>query len=700
MDPAAVATGDLVQTITWLGKDAGVKVNLDSFVHELAGGSLRLDTAEGARTLQRYITVCRLPIVWTELRLRDLGRHRSAVVADPRTGAVLYIQALRWARHKVRIVLDGHVSTHLLSTPRLAKLLGCAPSSSVTALAASPRLPLEPLRKAGASPWARARLLLGLDRADIRLAFVYGGAIGVLSLATPIAVQALVNTIALGALLQPLLVLTVLVAVVLTFAGVVRVLQAHVVEAIQVRMFVRTTADVSRRLFDCPPVAHGRASPAQLTARFLEVPVLQKAVAILLVDGIDLLLKLVVGIALLTVYHPILLLFALSLVGSLLLVTFIGGRGAIATALDESYAKYAIVGWFERAVHYAGGPRSIGGRQRAVERVDHLTRRYRDARRAHFRKLLRHLAGGIAIKVVGGAALLGIGGALVVAGQLTLGQLVAAELIFASIAIALVKLHKQLEAVYDLVASSVKLAELVEVPTERRGGEHLTGNGAMSVKLVGASIGHDAASPLVRDLDLTIAAGERVAIMGAGACGKSTLVDALATLHPLAKGVIAFDELDLRQLALAELRGQLVCMREGETELAPDSIEENLRMVRPYVTLGQIEEALGTVYLSATVGALPDGLSTHLTRSGRPLSASATRRLAIARALLAVPRLWLVDGGFDDLGLGNDHKQLLLDKLFAGRNRTTIVVVTDDPDVLGRCDRIIRIEHGGIEALR
>lgn len=685
-----VDAADLVRALGWLANAARLDIDLDSTMQTLAGRRLRLDTAEGARTVQRCLVDAELPFIWTELRLRDAGRRRPCAIPDHASGAVVVVHGYRWGMHRIRVVLDGRVHHRWLRTSALAQLMGRTTASTVVALAVAPRLPLEPLRQGTDSPWHRARLLLGLDRADIRLAFVYGAAIGILSVVTPVAVQALVNTIAFGALLQPLVVLTALVAVVLTFSGVMRMLQAYTVEAIQARMFVRATADVTRRLFASPVDTVAQASPAELTARFLEIPVLQKAVAILLVDGIDLLLRLLVGMTLLAVYHPTLLLFSAAILLALVLVIVLGGRGAVATALEESKTKYKIVDWLEQTVQTAGVVRSETSRRRALEHADHLARRYRDARNAHFRKLVRQLAGGIAIKVIGSAALLGIGGALVVAGQLTLGQLVAAELVFASIAFALVKLHKQLEAVYDIVASSEKFAGLVDAPLERRGGERLAERGGLRVQLDEVEVTHEGGTVL-QDVHLAVAAGEHVGISGAAGSGKSTLLDVVATSLSPTRGRLAFDGQDLRQLALGDLRAHIVVLREGERELVVDTIDANLRLARPEATAQEIDHVLELVGLRDEIGRLPAGFSTELTRIGRPLSGTAVRRLVLARAMLAHPRLLLLDGCLDHLGLPAHQKERLLDALFSRRD-TTIIVVSDDREVLARCDR--RLETG------
>ena len=601
---------------------------------------------------------------------------------------MVVVARFRLGRHAVQVFGNGRQRRRWLTTSQLAELLEVDARIPALALVGAIRLPLEPLREGPDGPWRRARALLGLERADIRLTIVYGIAIGLLSVATPIAVQALVNTVALGAVLDPLLVLTILVAVVLTFAGVVRLLHARVVEAIQARMFIRAAADVTRRLFAASPAELERTSPAELTARFLEVPVLQKAVAVLLVDGLDLVLKLGVGVILLAAYHPTLLLFAVATLVVLALVIVTSSRGALTTALAESDAKYEIVRWLEQTLGLATVVRTAAGRRRALDHADHLVRRYRDARRAQFTKLMRTLAGGIGIQVIGSTALLGLGGALVLGGQLTLGQLVAAELVFASIASALVKLHKQLEAVYDVLASAKKLAGLVAMTTHEHGGVHLPETGGLAITLTGAAVGYRDAPPLLRDVTLALAPGDRIALDGAPGAGKTTLLETLISQHTILDGQLRYDGQDARHVAHPELRMQIAWLR--GIELADDTIEGNLRYASPGATRLELETVLHEVGLTGVLGGLPDGLGTRLRANGRPLSATAARRLALARALVARPRLLVVDGGLDDLGLAAPDKERVLDAVFERRD-TTIVVITRDPDVRARCNRQLEI---------
>ncbi len=542
-------------------------------------------------------------------------------------------------------------------------------------------------------PWRRAWALITLDRRDLWLCVVYSIAIGLLSLVTPIAVQALVNTVSFGSVLQPMIVMTVLVAIGLSFAGVTRVLQAYVVEGLQERMLVRGVIDLSHRLLTAEPAALRAVHGPTLAHRFFEMPTLQKSLSSVVVEGIDLLLKLAVGLPLLAFYHPLLLAFALLLLALIAFVVFVLGRGVLATAIGESSAKYEAATWLEHLARMPAAFRSQSARRDAGLRARVAAQRYREARRAHFQKLLRHLVGGIALKVIGATVLLGVGGALVIESQLTLGQLVAAELVFASIALAMLKLYKQLEAAYDLVASTYKLGDLLDLPLERVGGEPLEGDGPTSLALTGVTAGH--ATLVLTSVDLVVVAGERVAVAGVGGSGKSTLLDVLAVELTPRTGVVEIAGCDLRLVDLASARQAVALVR--DPELVASTIHANLRLPSRDTTLATVEDAVHAVELAGVVSKLPSGLHEELLPSGVPLSRTQVRRLVLARVLVARPRVVLFDGALDDLGLPDAARDRVLDRMLGPAAPWTAVVVSQDPAVLARCSRVVTLSDGRLE---
>jgi ABC-type bacteriocin/lantibiotic exporter with double-glycine peptidase domain len=694
--PTVIEPRDLLETLCWASAAARHQPDLERAAEALGASPLDLESAAGAAALDRCAGTVGLAVQWVELPVRDAGRDRPWIglaASGPRT-ALLYVHGRSWGRHHVQRIERGVVTRLRLTTRALARELGLGSVASVArGLAPVMALPLQPAVGDALTPWRRTRALLSLDRDDAWLCVVYGLAISVLSLGVPIAVQALVNTVSFGAILQPLLVLTALVAIVLGFSGLLRVLQAHVVEALQARMFVRSVADLARRIVRADPVELQRTHAPELSHRVFELQTLQKGAAVMLLDGLDLLLRLGIGLPLLAFYHPWLLVFAILLVVTLAIVVFGIGRGALETALGESYAKHAAANWLEHLVRLGGQVRGRTARRWAVDRADRLARGYLDARAHHFRHLVHHMLGGIGIKLVGAAVLLGIGGGLVISSQLTLGQLVAAELVFASIGLALLKLHKQLEWAYDTMAAADKLGMLLDLPLEREGGEHVHWPaGPASVHLRDVELAGPGPTPLATGIQLELAAGTRLAVDGLGGVGKSTLLDVLATTRAPAHGGYEIDDIDVRMVELAGLRDTIAVVRDGG--LIRGSILANLRFHRRDRELSDVEKVLHAVGLADTIARLPAGLATELAPSGAPLSATEIRRVLLARALLAQPRLLLIDGALDDLGLAPDAHARAIDACLGADAPWTVVVVTGNDRVRRACDRVVTLANG------
>ena len=176
-------------------------------------------------------------------------------------------------------------------------------------------------------------------------------------------------------------------------------------------------------------------------------------------------------------------------------IVVVQGRGAVATAIKESKAKHALEAWLEHLAAHLVTFKSAGGAAYAVRRSHRLLESYLGYRSQHFAILIRQTVSSFALKAVASSALLGIGGWLVISRQLTLGQLVASELVVAGMLSAFTKFGKQLEVYYDLCAALDKLGGLIDLPLERSGGDaDLPGDGPLGV--TGDVDEHHAAEPV------------------------------------------------------------------------------------------------------------------------------------------------------------------------------------------------------------
>jgi putative ABC transport system ATP-binding protein len=270
--------------------------------------------------------------------------------------------------------------------------------------------------------------------------------------------------------LQPVLVLMILLLVGLAFASVLTALKTWVAEVLQRRAFVETVARLAYRL---PRADFARSSVrdgAHLVHRFFDLFTVQKAAATLLLGGIDVVLAASVGMLVLAFYHPVLLAFDIALVLCVVLNIGLLGRGGIESSIEESSQKYQMAGFLSEVASARHAFRDRGGSGYAEEQIDLLAVRWLEARSAHFRVVMRQVIGALGTQAIASAALLGLGGWLVIERELTLGQLVAAELIVTSVVSTFTDLGKHIETYYDLVTGLHKLDTLVSVPTERDAG--------------------------------------------------------------------------------------------------------------------------------------------------------------------------------------------------------------------------------------
>jgi ABC-type bacteriocin/lantibiotic exporter with double-glycine peptidase domain len=649
------------------------------------------------------------------LRVRTIRRSARDVLAGARAlcpalslaaGGAGPMRAVALVGHRkgaARVVdPSGADKPTWVGPEELASICGAASATeAVTWAIAEPLEPLGALHggHGGAPPpFARLVALLRLERDDIGVALVYAVGVGIVSLAAPIGVQALVNTVAFGGLLQPLVVLTLLVLVALAFAGVLRALWAWVVERIQERVFVRVAVDLAHRLPRVQRDAMGEAYGPELVNRFFDVLTVQKGVATLLADGASIALQTVVGMLVLAFYHPLLLAFDVALVLSVGFVLLGLGRGAVKTAVKESKAKYAVAAWLEEMALHPAAFRSGGAAEFARTRAEDLLHVWVGARKKHWKVLFRQIVGALVVQALASAALLGVGGFLVIGGKVTLGQLVAAELIVTAVVAGIAKLGKQLESFYDLCAGVDKLGQLVDLPLEIPGGAALPRSpvGAR-VELTSVAFAHPAArAPLFESVSLSLAPGARVAVVGPSGAGKSTLVDLLFGMRSPTAGRVDIDGVDLRDLDLAALREQLALVR--DVEIFEGTLAENVRVGRPDVSMKDVRAALEAVGLYADVAALPLGLDTRLQTGGALLSRGQAQKLCVARAVAGKPRLVMLDAALSDLDPA--ARKPILAALFDRQAPWTLLVTTHDRELLRSMDEIHVFDAGHVRPLR
>jgi ABC-type bacteriocin/lantibiotic exporter with double-glycine peptidase domain len=542
--------------------------------------------------------------------------------------------------------------------------------------------------------YQRFRSLVFHEKTDILVVLSYSLVIGLLSLTTPVVVQALVNTVAFGTLLQPLVVLSLLLAAGLSFSAILQSLRTVVVEVLLRRIFVKVCLDFAYRL---PRVCHApfqQKGGAELVNRFFDVIKVQKTFSVLLFDGISAVLQISVGLLLLAMYHPVLLALDLLLIAFLLFVMRVLGRNAVVTSIQESKLKYKVAAWLEEIARNPMTFKAFGAPSYAVEHAEHLAQEYVQTRHKHFKILFRQIVGAFSLQVLASVSLLLVGGWLVLQRQLTLGQLVAAELVLATMLASISKLGKIFENYYDLMASLDKLGQVFDLPLETSHGDvlpHQRTGIEVEVKNLHYRYEH-AEAPLFNNLSFSLKPGEKVALWGRAGAGKSSLLELLFGLRTPQKGQISLDHHEMRELNLESLRREVVALH--HVEILEGSILDNIIMGRSNLSRKDAREALRQVGLLNDILSLPRQLDTMLTAQGMQFSRTQRARLVLARAIVGEPRMLMLDSFLDELT--EDVRPEFISLLTSDNAPWTLLLVSQDPEWWDACDRVLLLSQGRV----
>lgn len=518
----------------------------------------------------------------------------------------------------------------------LAEIIGVEPHSEVVWLMPRVERPLSSMGK-GRSVWRRLWALTRFESRSLGAVVIYAISVGLLSLATPIAVQSLFSTVAFGTFMQPLVVLSLLLASALTFAAILKVFEMVVVEQIQQRIFVRVATDFARRISDVrrDSLLGGRLS--EKMNRFYDVVTVEKALSSIVFDGLSAILQITVGMALLAVYHPILLAFDLGMVIVLALILVALGRHGIATSIKESKDKHAVAAWLQemsdREVF-----RSLRGANYGVLRAESLIDRWLSHRRRHFRVVLRQAVGIVGLQVGATVLLVLIGGVLVIERQLTLGQLVAAELVMTATVASFAKMAKLFGKFYDLLAGLDKIGHVVELELEPPAGRELEDAGDD-----GISLRYMRSGPVSAPLE--IPARSRYLVDTNDSSEAAELLGVFSAWRLPSRGRLFFNEIDAHDLSRSHLRDDIMILRGNE--LFEGSIFDNLSLGEPGIGRTEVWAALKGVGLESMVRSLPEGLDSNLSLG--PFEQHTALMLVLARALLHRPGLIVIDGTIDSL---------------------------------------------------
>lgn len=306
------------------------------------------------------------------------------------------------------------------------------------------------------------------------------------------------------------------------------------------------------------------------------------------------------------------------------------------------------------------------------------------------------------LPALGLVAVLGIGGHRVIDGAMTVGDLVKFNAYITMLIWPLRNIAMTVALAQRASVALTRVNEVLSAESAITDAARPVELPARSASAVGAvrfrdvSFAYEGSEPVIAGFDLTIGAGEAVALVGATGSGKSTIVRLLTRFHDVASGSIELDGVDVRDLRLADLRAAVGIVFE-DTFLFHDPVRENIAFARPDAPRESIESAARLAGAHDFITELPEGYDTILGERGYSLSGGQRQRIAIARAIVADPRVLVLDDATSAVDPSKEHEiREAMSTVMRGR---TTIVIAHRPGTIALADKVVLLDEGRAAAV-
>lgn len=544
-------------------------------------------------------------------------------------------------------------------------------------------------------PLQRFFNLLKLDKKDVYQLFFYSIFSGIISLSLPLGIQAITNFIQSGRASVSWIMLIILVVFGVALVGILSLMQLRITENLQQKIFIRSSYEFAVRLPKIKFEEFYNNYPPELANRFFDTLTIQKGTSKLLLDFSAALLQIVFGLILLSLYHSYFIFFGIMLFALLYFIFKFSYVSGLNTSLTESKFKYKIAGWLQEIARNNFSFRNQLHHDYALEKNDRILSNYLNSRENHFAVIKSQFSQLIVFKVIITASLLSIGGYLVLAQEMNIGQFVAAEIIILLVINSVEKIILGLETFYDVLTSIEKIGTITDMDLEEEFPIDFD-NCYSSITLEVDDVSFkfpDSKNKILDNISLKIQQSEHIFIDGENGSGKTTLIRILSGLIQPSSGAIYINDDSFTKINLNQYRAQISSIIYGETPFE-GTVIDNITFKNKNITDENLKWAFDGVQLSDFIKSLPKGLMTPIFPEGRQLSSSNAQKILLARSIVNKPKILFLEDPTDtmDPKVANE----IIDFLTSDEHKWTIVVSSKNPYWKTKCNRKITMQKGKI----
>jgi ABC-type bacteriocin/lantibiotic exporter with double-glycine peptidase domain len=548
------------------------------------------------------------------------------------------------------------------------------------------------MEKQNLTPFQRFISLLELDKRDIRQVFYYAIFAGLVALSLPLGIQAIINLIQGAQISTSWIVLVIVVTLGVAFQGVLQLMQIRILENIQQKIFTRSSFEFVYRFPKIKLAELVNDYPPELANRFFDTLTVQKGLSKILIDFPAALLQIILGLLLLSFYHPFFIIYGILLILLVFILFKSTAQKGLETSLLESKKKYHVAHWIQEVARSLIGFKLSGRTNLAMKRNDELTAAYLDARESHFKVLMHQFIQMIGFKVLVTVGLLLIGGLLVINQQMNIGQFVAAEIIILLLISSVEKVITGLESFYDVLTSLEKIGQVVDKDLEKQEGEDpLTHRKGFKVELNDIKYSSTDGEEILKGVTFAFSSKDRIHLSGVSGSGKTTLLKIISGLISPSSGALYVNDVSAKAIWPNAYRANLGQVLPGQTPFE-GTILENIVFDKKDFNEERLNEVLRQMGLMDFIKKQPSGIHTVIHPEGQKIPITISKRILLARAILHEPKLLILK---DPLEYFEDEEAKRIIKYLVSPERSwALIVSAGNPVWKKNCTQTIVLNNG------
>jgi len=535
------------------------------------------------------------------------------------------------------------------------------------------------------------------EKKDVTNIYFYAILSGLVQLSVPLGIQSIVSFVMGATMATSIYILIFFVVIGTWLVGFFRLKVMQIIEKIQQKIFVEFSIAFAEKLPRVNLSSTRKYYLPELVNRFFDTQNLQKGISKILLEIPAAIIQILFGILLLSFYHPWFLAFGAIVVLSVVIIFNFTLESGIKSSLDESDKKYETASWIEDVAASVKTFKINSETEKHLKGTDERVMGYLDHRTSHFRVLVIQYKTIIAFKVIITLAMLVIGTYLLVNQKLNIGAFIATEIVVLSIMAAVEKLIISLESYYDVIASLAKLTKVTELAEEKNGEIILSQKGeGIEIEFKDVDFNFNAHVHILQNINFTVRENSITVISGELGAGKSLLLNMMAGFYEPSAGSILFNKIPLKNIDKNKLRTEIGVYLE-DMRVIQGTVQENILLGNETSSsedILRLSEQIGAENIS---NLFSSGFLTEISETDPEISFSSKKKILLLRALMGNKHLLLLEDPID--GMNEKFKFKMLQHLQNIKHMTTIVIVSQNPDILHYADLHLHMENGTIKSL-